>query len=95
MVQFEPGVKLVLQVLVCAKSPVTAMLGVKIELPLLVTLTLCAALVVPTGWSANVRLVLESVTTGACKRTLTMLPRPLGTARSSLPSLLKSPKTTA
>jgi hypothetical protein len=95
MVQFAPGVKLVTQVLLCAKSPVTAMLGVKTELPLLVTLTLCAALVVPTSWSANVRLVLESVTTGACSRTLTLLLTTLAAARSSLPSLLKSPKTSA
>src|ERR1700737_1901430 len=56
MVQLATAARLVPQVLVCAKSPVAVMeLMVADALPVLLTVTACAALVVPTFWLANVR----------------------------------------
>src|SRR6516164_7762628 len=60
----------------------------------LVSITVCAALLVPINWSAKARLVFESETVGVCKRTETVLPSRLAIAKSSLPSPLKSPTAT-
>jgi hypothetical protein len=56
-------------VLVCAKSlallPVTAMLvRLKVALPLLLRVTVCAELVVSTGWLPKERLAAERLATG-------------------------------
>ena len=54
------------QVFVWAKSPLVAMaLIVSGALPLLVSVTVCAALVVPTFWLPKLRLAGDSVTAGA------------------------------
>ena len=70
MVQFASAATLVPQVFVCVKSaastPVTLMLVMlSVAVPLLVRITVCAALVVDTNCSANVRLAGDSVTNGA------------------------------
>ena len=65
MLQFEPAAREVPQVLVCAKSPLLAMLVIdKLAVPVLLNVIFCAALVVPTFWLPNVRLVGLSEATG-------------------------------
>jgi hypothetical protein len=63
--QVEPAATPLPQLFVSAKSPVVAMLekctGV---VPLLVKVTACAALVVPTAWLANVKLVVDCESAG-------------------------------
>src|SRR2546426_151937 len=57
IVQLAPAATLLPQVLVCAKSLLTAMLAmVSVAFRLLVRVTAWAALVVPTAWLANVKL---------------------------------------
>ena len=64
--QFAPAAKLDPQVLSCAKSPLTTILEMlNAAVPVLVNVTACAALVVPKGWLAKVRLGTERLTTGA------------------------------
>jgi hypothetical protein len=54
--QLEAGAKLAGQLLICAKSPVTWMMPMfKVAFPLLVRVTDCAALVVPTDWVEKTR----------------------------------------
>ena len=66
MTQFAPTPRLDPQVLICAKLPVTTILEmVNAAVPVLVTVTACDALVVPTGWLGKVRLVSDKLTTGA------------------------------
>jgi hypothetical protein len=58
------------QEFVSAKSPLVAILvRIRSAVPVLVKITLCAALVVPTDWPAKVSLLAESVTVGALKPT--------------------------
>jgi hypothetical protein len=69
-VQSAPAATLVPHVFVCVKSaastPVTVMLVTfSVPVPVLVRVTVCGALVVATNCSANVKLVGDSVTTGA------------------------------
>ncbi len=70
MVQFAPAATELPQLLVCAKSPlfvpVTAMLVRFSEaLPVFESVTVCAALVVPTVWLVKVNEEAERLTTGA------------------------------
>src|SRR4030081_2434216 len=54
------------QVLVCAKSPLAAMLlMVNVAVPVFLSVTFCEAFVVPTCWPLNVRLLGVSLTKGA------------------------------
>src|SRR5437016_14500472 len=63
MVQLAPAATDVPQVLVCMKSPLATMLvTLSAAFPVLFSVTDCAALVVPTSWFANVRLVGERLT---------------------------------
>jgi hypothetical protein len=78
IVQWAPAATELPHVLVSAKFlllvPMTARLVIlKVALPVLLRVTVCAALVVPTGW-LKVRLVDERLTVGAA---LNGLPRPL------------------
>ena len=66
IVQFAPAATLAPQVLVCEKSPDAAIeVMVRAAVPELVSVTVCAALVVPSVSEAKVRLAGESVTVGA------------------------------
>lgn len=57
-VQFAPAATLVPQLFVCVKSPLAVILEiVSAPLPLLVKVTVCAALVVPMDWLPNVTVV--------------------------------------
>lgn len=56
MVQLEPPAMPVPQVFVSAKSPLAEMLVVRAALPTLKSVTVCAALVVPSTWLAKRRL---------------------------------------
>ena len=74
MLQCAPAATELPQVLVCVKSfalePVTLMPEiVSAALPVLVSVTLCAALVVPVAWLAKARLVGLSETTGLALET--------------------------
>jgi hypothetical protein len=60
-------------------------------LPVLLRLTVCAALASPTGCEPNDSVLFESVATGVCVSTEIALDAKSGTAKSSRPSLLKSP----
>jgi hypothetical protein len=90
MAQFDPAtsvVGLVGHVLVWTKSPLfapdTAMpVIVSAALPVLVKVTLCAALVVPTSWPLNVRLVAEKPTAGAAA----VVPVPVSDMLCGLPA---------
>jgi len=62
-------------------------------LPVLLKLTVCAALISPTGCEPNDSVLFESVATGVCCSTEIALDPKSGTAKSSRPSLLKSPAT--
>lgn len=67
MVQLAPAARLVAQLFAKtnedASAPVTAMpVMVRVEAPVLVNVTLCEALEVPTGWTPYDRLVEESDT---------------------------------
>ena len=74
MVQLEPAVKVAGQLLVWAKSPpATMLLMVSDAPPLLVSVTACAALVVPTCWLPKVRLLGEKVTAGVLPEVTVML----------------------
>jgi hypothetical protein len=65
MVQELPAATLTLQLLVWPKSPITLMLvTVSAALPVLLRVTGCAALVVPTNWLPKVRLPGETSATG-------------------------------
>ncbi len=65
-VQVAPAATLVPQLLVWAKSPEAAIeVMASAAVPVLLTVTACAVLVVPVVWDAKVRLVGESVTAGA------------------------------
>ena len=56
------------------------------------SVTVCGALLVPSTWSPKLKLVDDSATVGACNRIqIWSVPCAEGTARSSLPSPLKSP----
>jgi hypothetical protein len=84
MLQTPPAAKLVPQVLVWAKSPLTAMLvNARVAVPELVTVTDWAELDAPTPWLAKVRDVAESVTAGAVvlppPPPLELLPQPTKT----------------
>lgn len=66
IVQLGPMATVAPHVLVCKKSPLIAMLViVRVSVPLLVSITVWAGLVVPITWSPKVRLVGVSVTAGA------------------------------
>jgi len=66
IVQFAPGATEAPQVVVFAKSPVAVILVMSsVPLPVFVSVTDCAALVVPTRTLPNLRLVVERPTTGA------------------------------
>ncbi len=66
MVQLAPAATLEPQLFVCAKSPVMEMpVMLKAALPLLVRVTVCAALVVFSTWLAKVKEAGASVTAGA------------------------------
>src|SRR5437764_15173523 len=63
MAQLAPAATDVPQVLVCMKSPLATMLvTLSATFPVLFSVTVCAALVVPSSWLANVRLVEERLT---------------------------------
>jgi hypothetical protein len=63
MVQFVPAATDVSQVLVCAYCVLAVMLVMlNAALPALLSVMTCPALVVPTSWVANVRLVGEKLT---------------------------------
>ena len=65
MAQFPPTAKVLPQLLVWAKSPPAAMLLiVKGPLPVLLRVTVWAALVVPTGWLPKLRVVGDRFATG-------------------------------
>ena len=93
------------QVLVLVKSPLFVPVIAIFEivsgaLPVLVRVTLCEAVLLPTGWLLKVRFVPERlapgpVTVGACKSMENVLLGRLSMARSSLPSPLKSPIATS
>jgi hypothetical protein len=54
IVQLAPAPTVIPQVLVCEKSPLAAMLEMlSVAVPVLLRLTDCAALVVPTSWPAK------------------------------------------
>ncbi len=63
---------------------VAMLLMVSVAVPLLVSVTVCAALVVPTCWLLKVRLVLERVTAGAVGAT----PVPVRLTLCGLPAAL-------
>lgn len=66
MAQFAPAATEVPQLLVCPKSPAaTIEMTVRVAVPVLVSVTLCAELDVPTCWPLNVKLVAERLTAGA------------------------------
>jgi hypothetical protein len=66
IVQLAPAATLAPQVLVWAKSPLAATLEMfRAALPVLVSVTVCGALVVPTFVPVNVRVVGARLTTGA------------------------------
>lgn len=66
IVQLAPAATEAPQLFVAAKSPLAAMLEIsKAALPELVSVTVCTALVEPTGVLANERLVGKTVTAGA------------------------------
>ena len=66
IVQLAPAATLVPQVLVSEKSPVVEMLVMlRVAVPVLVSVTVSAALLVPSTVTGKVRLVGESVTAGA------------------------------
>jgi hypothetical protein len=65
IVQLFPAATLVGQVLICVKSPVDVTpVILSGALPVLVKVTTCAALVVPTVWPENVSVVVERLTRG-------------------------------
>ena len=65
IVQLFPAATLVGQLLTSVKSPVEVRLEMLSgALPVLVKVTTCAALVVPTVWPANVSVVVERLATG-------------------------------
>jgi hypothetical protein len=79
IVQLAPAARLVPQLFVCAKSPLTAIELIDADaFPVLCTVTVCAALVVPTLWLGNVRL--DGVTDKVAEEPLL----PLGYTSSSL-----------
>jgi hypothetical protein len=66
MVQFPPAARELPQLLVSAKSPLAMMLLiVRVALPVLESVTVCAALVVPTVWLEKVSELGETLATGA------------------------------
>ena len=66
IVQDDPAATVVVQLLVCEKSPVAIMLlTVKLAVPVLVSVTGAAALVIPTNTPVKLRLPGDSVTAGA------------------------------
>lgn len=66
IVQVAPAARLEPQVFVWAKSPVTAILvNVSAAVLPLVSVTVCAAEVVPLNWSGKLKLVEERLTAGA------------------------------
>jgi hypothetical protein len=66
MVQAVPGLMGTVQLLVSAKSPLVLIVsGVRAPVPVLVNKIVCGALVVETFCEEKLRLVAESVTTGA------------------------------
>jgi hypothetical protein len=66
MVQLAPAARLAGQLLVCPNSPVVeALVNSKTVLPMFVSVTVCAAEVVPTGWLEKVKFVGAKATTGA------------------------------
>jgi hypothetical protein len=66
IVQLAPGASVAPQALVCEKSPDAAIvIAFKLALPLFLSVTVFAALVVPLTWLANASAVGLSVATGA------------------------------
>jgi len=66
MAQLAPGANPAPQVLSCAKSPVTVIPAiVKAAVPVLLIVIVCGALVDPSAWLVNVKLVDDRLTTGA------------------------------
>src|SRR5271157_842841 len=95
-VQFEPGNRLELQVLISPKSgalvPVmTTWLTLRGTGPVFVTVTMRAWLLVPINWSAKFRLAGDSETVGSCRRIETTSPDLSVMATSGLPLSSKSP----
>jgi hypothetical protein len=76
-VHLNPGSRPELQSFVCSNSPAfvpvtVTLLTVNVKPLVFVSVTVCAALLVPINWLAKVRLVFESETAGACSRTETV-----------------------
>jgi hypothetical protein len=66
MAQLALTARLAPQVLVWAKSPEAAMLvNESVAVPVFFNVTVCTALVVPTAWLANVKLVGDRLTAGS------------------------------
>ena len=64
--QLAPAAKLLPQVLSCAKSPLTLMPAIRrTAVPVLLRVTACAALAIPTGWLEKVKLAGVKLATGA------------------------------
>ena len=65
MVQLFPAATLAGQLLLWAKSPLAVTLEMaRAALPVLVNVTVCAALMLPTAWLLNVSVLVERLTTG-------------------------------
>ena len=61
--QLAPASNSLPQLLICRKSPLVAKLVIRSEmLPVFVSVTVCAALVVPTSWDPNDKLGGEKLT---------------------------------
>jgi hypothetical protein len=87
MPQLAPAATEAPHVLVSAKSPLAVMLViVNAALPVLVSVTVCAALVVPMVWLAKVSEVGEKLTAGAG----TAAPVPVSVAVCGLPAVLST-----
>src|SRR6266403_76587 len=84
ILQKAAGARVVPQLFVCAKSPVTATPEMfSVALPVLVSLTAWAALVVPSDWLAKVKLAGDSATAGAART-----PEPESATEWGLPGAL-------
>lgn len=83
IVQLPPAATLVGQLVICVKSPVEVTLEMLSgALPVLDKVTVCAALVVPMAWPANVSVVVDRLTTG------TAWPTPVSCTVCVLPETL-------
>lgn len=97
MLQLAPAARLEAQVLVSSNLLVALIFEMlSVCVPLLIIVTVCAELVVPKSWVGKVRLAadriaLGPVTSPGCNRMDTVEPVESPTAKSGLPSPLKSP----